>query len=73
MQHALIFQKKLQQVMMDERMYQLNVGTRHSSSPLATSSCYSSLSSPYSTHSFHQEGEQEIQTQAMAKLNDVID
>ena len=66
-------QQKLQQVMMDERMYQLDEGTRHTSSPLATSSCYSSISSPYSAHSRHQEGVQDILAQAMAKLNDVID
>ena len=53
-----------QQVMMEERMFQLNEGTRHTSSPQATSSCYSSISFQYSAHSFHQ---------AMANLNDVID
>jgi hypothetical protein len=53
LQRALICQQKLQ-VMLDERMYQLNEGTRHTSSPLATSSCYSSVSSPYSAHSLHQ-------------------
>ena len=46
LQRALICQQKLQQVMMDERMYQLDEGTRHASSPLATSSSYSSISSP---------------------------
>ena len=43
LQRALICQKL--QVMMAERMYQLHEGTRHTSSPLATSSCYSSISS----------------------------
>ena len=56
LQRALICQQKLQQVMMDERMYRLDEGTRHTSSPLATFSCYSSISSPYSAHSLHQEG-----------------
>ena len=54
LQRVLICQQKLQ-VMMDERMYQLNEGTRHTSSPLATSSSYSSISSPYSAHSLYQE------------------
>jgi len=66
LQHALICQQKLQQVIMDERMYQLNESTQHTSSPLATSSCYSSISSPYSAHSLHQEGVQDILAQAMA-------
>lgn len=73
LQRALICQQNLQQVMMDERMYQLNEGTRHTSSPLATSSCYSSISSPYSAHSLHQEGVQDILSQAVATLNDVTD
>jgi len=60
LQRALICQQKLQQVMMDERMYQLDEGARHSSSPLASSSCYSSVSSPHSAHSLHQEGAQDI-------------
>jgi len=55
LQRALICQQKLQQVMMDERMYQLDEGTRHTSSTLATSSCYLSISSPYSAHSLHQQ------------------
>jgi hypothetical protein len=46
LKRALISQQKLHQVIMDEIMYQLNEGTRHTSSPLATSSCYSSISSP---------------------------
>jgi hypothetical protein len=71
LQCTLIYQQKLQ-VMMDERLYQLNEGTRHTSSPLASSSCSSSISSPYSAHSFHQEGVQDILAQAMANLN-VID
>jgi hypothetical protein len=62
-----------QQVMMEERMFQLNEGTRHTSSPQATSSCYSSISSPYSAHPFHQEGVHDVLAQAMANLNDVID
>jgi len=73
LQGALICQQKLQQVMMDERMYQLDEGTRHTSSPLATSSCYSSISYPYSAHSLHQEGVQDFLAQAMANLNNVID
>ena len=73
LQRALICQQKLQQVMMYERLYQLNEGTRHTSSPLATSSCYSSISSPHSAHSLHQEGVQDILAHAMASLNDVID
>jgi len=72
LQSALISQQKLQ-VMMDERIYQLDEGTRHFSSSLATSSCYSSISSQYSAHSLHQQGVQDILTQVMAKLNDVID
>ena len=59
--------------MMDERMYQLDEGARHTSSTLATSSWYSSISSPHSAHSLHQEGVQDILAQAMANLNDVID
>jgi hypothetical protein len=54
-------------------MYQLDEGARHTSSPLATSSWYSSISSPHSAHSLHQEGVQDILAQAMANLNDVID
>ena len=50
LQRALICQQNLQQVMMDERTYQSNEGTRHTSSPVATSSCYLSVSSPYSAH-----------------------
>jgi len=73
LQRALICQQKPQQVMMDERMYQLDEGTRHNSSPLATSSCYSSISSPYSAHSLHQEGVQDILAQATANLNEAID
>jgi len=73
LQRALICQQKLQQIMMDERMYKLDEGTRHTSSPLATSSCYSSISSPYSAHSLHQEGVQDILAQATANLKDVID
>jgi len=73
LQRALICQQKLQQVMMDERMYQLDEGTRHTSSPLATSSCYSSISSPYSAHSLHQEGVQDSLAQPMANLNDFTD
>ena len=73
LQRALICQEKLQQVMMDERMYELDGGTRHTSSPLATSFCYSSISSPYSTHALHQEGVQDILAQATSNLNDVID
>lgn len=73
LQRALICQQKLQQVMMEERMYQLDEGTRHASSPLATSSSYSSISSPYSAHSLHQEGVQDILAQAMGNLNDVTD
>ena len=73
LQHALICQQKLQEVMMNERMYQLNEGTWTTNSPLATSSCYLSISSPYSAHSLHQEGVQDILAQAVANLNDVID
>ena len=73
LQRALICQQKLQQVMMDERMYQLDECTRHISSSLATSSCYSSISFPYSAHSLHKEGVQDILAQPMANLNDVID
>jgi len=58
---------------MDERMFKLDEGTRHTSSPVAISSCYSSISSPYSAHSLHQEGVQDILAQATANLNDVID
>jgi len=54
-------------------MYQLDEGTRHTSSPLATSSCYSSISFPYSAHSLHQEGVYDILAQGMANLNYVID
>ena len=72
LQRALICQQKLQ-VMMEERMYQLDEGTRQASSPVATSSSYSSISSPYSAHSLHQEGVQDILAQAMGNLNDVID
>jgi hypothetical protein len=72
LQRALICQQQLQEVMMDERMYQIDEGTRHTSSPLATSSCYSSISSPYSAHSLLQEGVQDILAQATANLNDVI-
>jgi hypothetical protein len=70
LQRALICQQKLQEVMVDERMDQLNEGKRHTSPPLATSW---SISSPYSAHSFHQEGVQGILAQAMANLNYVID
>jgi hypothetical protein len=73
LRRALICQQKLQQVMMDERMDQLDVGTRHTNSPLASSSCCESVSSPRSAHSLHQEGVQDILAQAMANLNDVID
>jgi hypothetical protein len=71
-QRALICQQNLQ-VMTEERMYQLDQGTRHTSSHLATSSSYSSISSPYSAHSASQEGVQDILSQAMATLNDVTD
>jgi len=57
---------------MAEIMYQLDEGTQHTSSPLATSSCYSSISSPYSAHSLNQEGVQDILAHAMANLNYVI-
>jgi len=68
LQQAVICQQKLQQVMVDERLYQLNEGTRYTSSPIATSSCSSSISSPSSAHSLHQEGVQDILAQAMANL-----
>jgi hypothetical protein len=73
LQRALICQQKLQQVMMDERMCQLNESTQHTNSPPATSSCYSSISSPYSAYSLHQEGVQDILAQAIANANGVID
>ena len=68
LQQAVICQQKLQQVMVDERLYQLNEGTRYTSSPIATSSCSSSIFSPSSAHSLHQEGVQDIIAQAMANL-----
>jgi hypothetical protein len=73
LQRALICQQELQKVMMDERMYQLNESTQHTNSPPAASSCYSSVSSPYSAHSLHPEGVQDILALAIANANDVID
>jgi hypothetical protein len=65
LQCALIFQQRLQ-VMMDEILYQLNESTQHTNCPPATSSCYSPISSPYSAHSLHQQGVQDILAQAIA-------
>jgi hypothetical protein len=66
LQRALISQQKLQQVIMDERKYQWNESTQHTNFSLATLSCYSSISSPYSAYSLHQQGVQDILTQAIA-------
>jgi hypothetical protein len=49
LQRALICQQKLQQVILDERKYQWNESTQHTNSPVANSSCYSSISSTTAT------------------------
>jgi hypothetical protein len=73
LERALICRQKLLQVMMDERVYQLKESTQHTNPLPATSFCDSSLSSPYSAHSLHQEGVQDILAQAIANANGVID